>query len=116
MAGAPVGNTNAAKLKIFEGHLRVVALANNARAMRTIAAKAVEMAESGDMQAMQFVVDRLDGKPKQQVEISGDQDNPLVVQQSYLDALAGAAALRASHTAGLVDSTNPNAYPSVEER
>lgn len=45
--------------------------------LRRIADKLVEKAIEGDMQAIKEIADRTDGKAFQQVEISGDPDNPL---------------------------------------
>jgi len=39
-----------------------------------------ELALSGDISAMKELFDRLDGKPKQQIEATGADDGPLVVQ------------------------------------
>jgi hypothetical protein len=117
--GAPLGNQNGRKAALFAQHLEVVlnqqVKGESGTKLRMVVEKAVDAAIAGESWAIQFVADRIDGKAKQQVEISGDPDKPINVS-TYLDALAGAAALRASHTAGLVDGTNPNAYPSVEER
>ena len=38
------------------------------KALRVIAAKVLELAQGGDMQAVTFVADRLDGKPVQAIE------------------------------------------------
>ena len=39
-----------------------------------------ELALAGDMSAMKEIFDRLDGKPAQQVQLSGDADSPLTVE------------------------------------
>ena len=41
--------------------------------------KLKELALLGDMSAMKELFDRLDGKPAQQVQLSGDADAPLVI-------------------------------------
>jgi HPt (histidine-containing phosphotransfer) domain-containing protein len=73
--GAPVGNQNGAKGKQWADAVK--------RAIRTkygkewdesleeLAKGLVEAAAAGDLQALKEVGDRLDGKPKQQTEISG---------------------------------------------
>ena len=38
-----------------------------------------EMALSGDMSAIREMFDRLDGKPAQQVQLSGDENAPLKI-------------------------------------
>ena len=45
--------------------------------LRTIADKLISAAESGDIQAIREVADRLDGKPKQAV-VGGSEDDPPV--------------------------------------
>lgn len=40
--------------------------------LRAIARKLLEKAEEGDMQAINCLADRLDGKPRQSVEMTGD--------------------------------------------
>ena len=42
--------------------------------------KLKELALAGDMSAMREMFDRLDGKPKQQIEQSTDPDNPPVLK------------------------------------
>ena len=85
---APLGNRNAAKAKMFEGQIRAALNAEDRLALREIADKLVAMARTGDLPAIKEVIDRVDGKPKQGVELSGDSDNPLTL------AIATAADLR----------------------
>jgi hypothetical protein len=47
--------------------------------LRRIADKLLAMAEDGDIQAMKEIGDRLDGKPKQQIEASGEGGGPIVI-------------------------------------
>lgn len=80
---APVGNSNAAKGKAWADAVK--------RAIRTkygkeweqsleeLAAKLVEAADQGDLQALKEVGDRIDGKPKQQIEASGEGGGPLLL-------------------------------------
>lgn len=72
---APVGNQNAAKAKLFEGALRRALNANSRDRLYDIAEKLVQAAEAGESWAIQHVADRLDGKPKQQTEITGAGEN-----------------------------------------
>jgi hypothetical protein len=39
--------------------------------------KLYEMAEGGNLQAIMYICDRLEGKPAQAVEVSGDKRHPL---------------------------------------
>jgi hypothetical protein len=79
-SGAPKGNKNAAKDQWFRKALidEMGATPEERHAMlRKIAARVLDAALNGDMEktglrAINELWDRLDGKPKQQVEISGD--------------------------------------------
>ena len=74
--GAPVGNQNAAKGKMFEGALKR-ALARNDGSLNKIADELVSKAITGEQWAVQMVADRLDGKAKQQIVGGDEDDNPL---------------------------------------
>lgn len=45
--------------------------------LRRMAVKIMDLAETGERWAAEYVRDTIDGKPMQQVEISGDEENPL---------------------------------------
>lgn len=77
--GAPIGNQNAAKGKMFEGALKR-ALARNDGSLNRIADKLVTEAENGEQWAVQMIADRLDGKAKQQIEAAGEGGGPLLVE------------------------------------
>jgi hypothetical protein len=64
--GRPIGSVNRAKP--FTDMLRVALLSGGGRRLRTIADKLAEKAEQGDLQAIQQIADRLDGKPAQVLE------------------------------------------------
>ena len=61
--GAPEGNENARKGKLFYGELRNVLVQNDALKLRKIAEKLVESAEEGEPWAVKEIMDRMDGKP-----------------------------------------------------
>lgn len=69
--GAPVGNQNAAKAKEWRAAIRR-ALAHRHgsydEGLTVLAAKLVEAAEAGDMQALKEIGDREDGKPQQSID------------------------------------------------
>ena len=83
MAGAPLGNKNAAKAKEFEGALRR-ALARKGGTvgggLDSIADKLVTAADAGEQWAVREVGDRLDGKPGQSLVLGGDPENPLKIE------------------------------------
>jgi len=85
MAGAPVGNSNAAKGKRWQDAL-VKALARftsedgkiqAGQALDKIAENVVLKALIGDKDAITEIGNRLDGKPAQAVTVLGDEDSPL---------------------------------------
>ena len=79
--GAPVGNTNASKTKIwYAAILRALEKrggGDRVKALDELAEKLLEAVEKGDLQALKEFGDRLDGKPKQQIEASGPDGGPL---------------------------------------
>lgn len=82
MAGAPIGNQNATRAKLARAALDK-ALEKRSPTDRyfsliQIWEKLIEDAIDGDKQAAAMIIDRLDGKPAQSVEVSGDTDNPIV--------------------------------------
>ena len=64
--GRPIGSMN--RQKPFTDMLRVALLSGGGRRLRIIADKLVEKAEQGDLQAIQQIADRLDGKCAQVIE------------------------------------------------
>lgn len=78
--GAPVGNTNSsAENRLWANTIRRAVVQGDAERLRLIAEKLLSMAEAGDIQAMKEIGDRLDGKPKQQIEASGEGGGPLLL-------------------------------------
>jgi hypothetical protein len=80
--GAPVGNKNGAKARLFEQALiREIksrdAKAGDGETLRRIAAKLLDKADDGDLYAARELMDRLDGKPAQSVTVAGDAEAPL---------------------------------------
>ena len=69
--GAPIGNQNGKKGKLFYNQLRVALVQEDSRKLRTIAQKLVDAAEQGEPWAIKEVIDRVDGKAVQATELSG---------------------------------------------
>ena len=84
---APLGNKNAVKNRPWSEAINRALLAEDGRRLRVIAEKIVTLAEAGDVQALKEIGDRLDGKPAQQVQLSGDAEQPIVqrVEQVIVD-------------------------------
>lgn len=96
MAGAPKGNKNAAKSKLFDAALRRY-LTQNPDDLRIAVEKFVGMAKAGELPAIRELADRLDGKPAQSMEISGGLETSKDVRDLTDDELAAeASSLRAA--------------------
>ncbi len=80
--GAPLGNQNGRKGKLWSDAIK--------RAIREkvegedweakiakLAGALVDEAKKGELQALKEIGDRLDGKPKQQIEATGEDGGPL---------------------------------------
>lgn len=73
--GAAFGNQNARKrhwTTAIESAVMAEDPATKRRKLHAIADKLLQLAESGDMQAIKEIGDRLDGKALQAVELSGE--------------------------------------------
>lgn len=77
MAGAPQGNQNGAKAKVFYDALRKH-IVQNPEKLPAIVEGLVEAAVAREPWAVKEVVDRLDGKAVQFQEISGTDGAPLL--------------------------------------
>lgn len=76
--GAPVGNQNARKRhwsNAVEAAVMVEDKATQRKRLFNIADRLVAMAESGDMQAIKELGDRLDGKPAQAIDLTANVTN-----------------------------------------
>jgi hypothetical protein len=79
--GAPVGNQNGKKGKLFYNQLRVALVQEDSRRLRTIADKLVKAAEQGEPWAFKEIMDRVDGKAVQSTEISGIDGEAIELKQ-----------------------------------
>ena len=69
--GAPKGNDNARKGRLFFDQLRKELVQEDAVKLRMIARKLVEAAQDGEPWAVKEIMDRVDGKAVQTTEVSG---------------------------------------------
>ena len=85
--GAPIGNQNAKKGKLFYDQLRKVLVQNDCLKLRNIADKLVQAAEKGEGWAIKEVMDRMDGKAVQATELTGPEGSQLktAVQLIFVD-------------------------------
>ena len=75
--GAPIGNTNAAKSRLFHDALRRAIAQDDGKRLRNAAEKLLDLAAEGEGWAVKELRDTLDGKPAQAVTVGGDADNPV---------------------------------------
>lgn len=76
-AGAPVGNTNASKSRVVEQALKRACVQEDYKRLHTGIQKLLDQVAEGERWALELVRDTLDGKPKQQTEISGPEGGPI---------------------------------------
>jgi hypothetical protein len=69
--GAPEGNDNAKKGKMFYDQLRKILVQNDQLKLRKISEKLAEAAEKGEAWAIKEIMDRMDGKAVAIQEIQG---------------------------------------------
>jgi len=74
------------KQKLFRRALRECLSLEEAK---IIARKVIQMAKDGDLMAVNIVADRLDGKPRQEIEVSDERSNNLA--ERFEQILASAA-------------------------
>ena len=81
--GAPLGNQNAAKAKKWTAAIeRALAKRSGkefAEALDDLAEKFIAAVEAGDIAGYRELGDRLDGKPAQQLQLQGDEAQPLKI-------------------------------------
>jgi hypothetical protein len=75
--GAPEGNDNARKGKMFYDQLRKILVQNDQLKLRKISEKLAEAAEKGEAWAIKEIMDRMDGKPVAVQEIQGPDGTQL---------------------------------------
>ena len=79
------GNQNSGRRqeKPFRDALRMelAAVGDDSKALRMIAAKLIEKAAEGDMQAIKELADRTDGKVAQAIVGGDEDDNPISIIQ-----------------------------------
>ena len=79
MAGAPQGNSNASKGKIWNDALRKAIVQDDKKRVNDAIEKLLDLAAAGEQWAIKELADRLDGRPAQSVELSSDPDNPFSI-------------------------------------
>lgn len=81
--GAPAGNQNAARAKVWSAAV-MRALERRSTDKRqqidALAEALIDKGLEGDMGALKEIGDRLEGKPAQSVTLAGDDEKPLVTE------------------------------------
>lgn len=80
--GAQPGNKNAHKGRMWHDALRKAIAQDDGLRLRKAAETLLDKAADGEGWAIREIADRLDGKPFQSVELVGDPNNPLQVENS----------------------------------
>jgi hypothetical protein len=75
--GAPEGNDNARKGKLFYDQLRRVLVQNDSLKLRQVSEKLIDAAIEGEPWAVKEVIDRMDGKAVAIQEIQGPDGSQL---------------------------------------
>lgn len=90
MAGAPVGNKNAAgpRDRVFSDAVRRAVLAKDGKKLRALAESLLNKALEGDVAALREAADRIEGKVPQGLEHGGVGGGELVVRLMSSDAEA----------------------------
>ena len=81
---------------------------------RRIADKLIQLAEAGNLQAIQYIYDRIEGKPRQSV-LQQSESEPLIVQLMRRMVDPGPALEGRTLPAGLVSPTNSVIEAEVRE-
>ncbi len=79
-AGAPKGNTNAKKNKLFYDRIQKH-LIQNPHKLEKIVETLVQEAQNGEPWAVKEIMDRVDGKAVQSTEIGGIDGNAIEISQ-----------------------------------
>lgn len=76
MAGAPIGNNNAQKGRMWNDALRKAIAQDDGKRLRASIEKLLDLASRGEPWAIKELADRLDGRPKQ-TNILETTDEPI---------------------------------------
>ncbi len=76
--GAPIGNQNGVKSRLFHDVMRKAVIQDDRKRLEQGVQQLLDLAAEGDLNALTMIRDTLDGKPKQQTEVTGADGAPLV--------------------------------------
>lgn len=75
--GAPLGNQNAAKARVFSDALRRAIAQDDGVRIRKAAEKLLDLASGGEAWAVRELFDRLEGKAPQALTLTGEDGGPV---------------------------------------
>ena len=78
--GPPMGNRNACKTKPWAAAIERALEKRSKQALDELAEKFLNSCDEGQIPAFRELGDRLDGKPAQQLQVTGADDGPLVIE------------------------------------
>lgn len=81
MAQFEEGNQAAAKGRTVEKLIERINLQEDSKRLRQGLEALMDKVADGDQRALEFVTERLDGKPRQAVDIGGQEGNPLIISK-----------------------------------
>jgi hypothetical protein len=112
-AGAPFGNTNAKKGKMFEQAVRLAMAQEDWKALRECAETLRAKAVAGEPWAVQLLRDTLDGKPAQTVELDASPAlaEGLSAFAAFVAQAAGEAESRSGEGLGESGPLLPDSVP-----
>lgn len=93
MAGAPTGNQNAARGKVWRAAIdralerRSASRADGIKEIDALADKLLELVATGDLPALREFGDRMDGKPAQAI-VGDDEMDPISIKEILIRAVA----------------------------
>lgn len=77
---APIGNKNAEKSRVFYDAVRKACVQEDYKRLRQGADELLNKAAEGERWALEMLRDTMDGKPKQQVEVAGEDGGAMVFE------------------------------------
>ena len=89
--GRPRKKTSLTDILVRHGRKRDVISEGGMKMSRkeAIAQKAWALALAGDLAAIKYIYDRIDGRPKESVDLSGDVDHTVRIDRVLYDAVHG---------------------------
>jgi len=89
--GGQPGNQNAAKSKAFHDSMRKACVTEDYARIRKGVERILDAVAEGEEWAIVFARDTLDGRPKQQTEITGEDGGPIFIKTGIDRMLAEVA-------------------------